>query len=39
MVVFKRYNTVTEKELRLLVDGNMDTYMDTNEKGVTQKVG
>jgi hypothetical protein len=39
MVVFKRYNTVTEKELWLLVDGSMDTYMDTNKKEVTLKVG
>ncbi len=32
MEVFKRYNTVTEEELKALVPGIMDTYMDTNEK-------
>ncbi len=36
--VFKRYNTVTESELRALVPGTMDTYMDTKEKGVSHEV-
>jgi len=32
MEVFKRYNTVSEEELKMLVSGSIDTYMDTNEK-------
>jgi integrase len=32
MEVFKRYNTVTEEELMQLVEGPMDTYMDTKGK-------
>jgi len=36
MEVFKRYNTVTEEELRYLVDGNVDTYVDTNKQGATR---
>jgi integrase len=39
MNVFKRYNTVTDEELKRLVSGKMDTYVDTNEKGVNQKIG
>ena len=39
MNVFKRYNTVTDEELKRLVSGTVDTYMDTNEKGVNQKIG
>ena len=39
MEVFKRYNTVTDDELKTLVPGNMDTYMDTNEKGASQESG
>ena len=31
MAVFKRYNTVDEAELKTLVSGKMDTYMDTKE--------
>ena len=35
MEVFKRYNTVTEEEVKKLVSGPMDTYMDTKaEKGL-----
>ncbi len=38
MEVFKRYNTVTEEELKRLVSGDMDTYMDTKrKKGLSQK--
>ncbi|MFC1580092.1 tyrosine-type recombinase/integrase [Thermodesulfobacteriota bacterium] len=34
MEVFKRYNTVTEDEVKKLVEGPVDTYMDTKkEKG------
>jgi integrase len=32
MEVFKRYNTVTQEEIKKLVYGTMDTYMDTEEK-------
>jgi integrase len=32
MEVFKRYNTITEEELKSLVPGMMDTYMDTKEQ-------
>jgi integrase len=39
MNVFKRYNTVTDEELKRLVSGTMDTYVDTNEKGVNHKTG
>ena len=39
MNVFKRYNTVTDEELKRLVSGTMDTYVDTNRKGVSQKNG
>ena len=36
MSVFKRYNTVSEEELKSLVNPRMDTIMDTKqEKGVT----
>jgi len=35
MEVFKRYNTVTEEELKKLVSGKMDAYIDTkSEKGL-----
>lgn len=44
MSCFKRYNLVTEDELAQIrwpeegkIAGTMDTYMDTNEKGVTNK--
>jgi hypothetical protein len=29
MSVFKRYNTIDEIELKTLIHGQMDTYMDT----------
>lgn len=39
MSVFKRYNLVTEQELSEMKWGDdsgvMDTYMDTNKKGIT----
>jgi hypothetical protein len=31
LIVFKRYNTKTEEELKMLVPGSMATYMDTNK--------
>jgi len=39
MSVFKRYNTVSEAEIKRLVPGPMDTYVDTNEKGASHEIG
>lgn len=39
MEVFKRYNTVTEEELKRLISGTMDTYMDTTEKKDSTRIG
>jgi integrase len=45
MSVFKRYNLVTEEELgginrhdQELDEGQLDTYVDTKEKGVTHEI-
>ncbi len=39
MNVFKRYNTVTQDELKKLISGTMDTYMDTRIKKGDNQIG
>ena len=39
MEVFKRYNTVTDEEIKKLVPGPMDTYMDTKTKKDSSEIG